>query len=200
MLSSGKRRPDTQSSTHCRTSGLRWRACDARNSSSVSQCAAMMPSSSFGFASVWSSRQANAKRRYVISPAGTVHWYTPTSASGVTWQPVSSSASRMQAATSDSPSSRWPAGWLKRRPAEVSSSTTRNRPSRSISAATVTLGFQRCFWLFINGILPKVVISTATACPDLTSSPAQPPSILILGKKSAKITRSGRQAATPLRR
>src|SRR6185369_12836629 len=44
--------------------------------------------------------------------------------------------------TSDSPGSRWPAGWLKSRPRAVSSSISRKRPSRSTTAATVTLGFQ----------------------------------------------------------
>ena len=39
----------------------------------------------------------------------------------------------------DSYGSRWPAGWLNRTPLSVSSSTSRNRPSCSMTDATVTL-------------------------------------------------------------
>ena len=69
--------------------------------------------------------------------------YTPTSAVGTKWWAVSSRASRAQPSAGDSPGSRWPAGVLSLRPCEVCSSTSRKRPSRSITAATVTLGFQR---------------------------------------------------------
>src|SRR3954467_7248109 len=55
---------------------------------------------------------------------------------------VSSSTSRRQAAISDSPGSRWPAGWLSTRRPSMRSSTRRNFPPRSITAATVALGFQ----------------------------------------------------------
>src|SRR5512134_3758297 len=54
-------------------------------------------------------------------------------------------ASRAAAWASDSPGSRWPAGWFRRTPSGVSSSTIRKRPSRSTTAATVTLGFQGRF-------------------------------------------------------
>src|SRR5262249_19617383 len=53
---------------------------------------------------------------------------------------VSSSASRAAAAASDSPDSRCPAGWLSLSPERVSSSTSRNSPSRSTMLATVTEG------------------------------------------------------------
>src|SRR3954464_15410548 len=66
----------------------------------------------------------------------------PTSASGSKWCAVSSRTSRRHASTIDSPGSRCPAGWLSTRRPSIFSSTRRNWPSRSITAATVTLGFQ----------------------------------------------------------
>src|SRR3954469_10380949 len=69
--------------------------------------------------------------------------YTPSSSVGRKCQAVSSSASRAQPSAGVSPGSRWPAGLLMRRPSEVSSSIMRKRPSRSMTAATVTLGRQR---------------------------------------------------------
>src|SRR5512134_2185925 len=67
----------------------------------------------------------------------------PRSAVGVKRCAVSSSTSRATACASDSPGSRWPAGWLSTRRPLAISSTKRNFPSRSITAATVTLGRQR---------------------------------------------------------
>src|SRR5579862_395718 len=64
----------------------------------------------------------------------------PTSAVGLKRCAVSSITSRAQAAISVSPGSRWPAGWLSTRRPSWSSSTNRNLPSRSMTAATVTLG------------------------------------------------------------
>src|SRR3954466_11034749 len=55
---------------------------------------------------------------------------------------VSSSTSRRHAAISDSPGSRWPAGWLSTSLPSTRSSTNRKRPSRSTTAATVADGFQ----------------------------------------------------------
>src|SRR4051812_33322410 len=66
----------------------------------------------------------------------------PTSAVGSKRCAVSSMTSRAQAAISVSPGSRWPAGWLRTSLPSMFSSTKRNRPSRSMTAATVTLGFQ----------------------------------------------------------
>ena len=51
--------------------------------------------------------------------------YTPSKASGVKWQAVSSSASRIAPAMGDSPGSRPPAGLLMRRPSRVISSIIR---------------------------------------------------------------------------
>src|SRR5512134_2450485 len=67
----------------------------------------------------------------------------PRSAVGVMRCAVSSSVSRATACTSDSPGSRWPAGWLSTRCPFAISSTNRNLPPRSITAATVTLGLHR---------------------------------------------------------
>src|SRR5918999_1568187 len=55
---------------------------------------------------------------------------------------VSSMTSRRQAASSDSPGSRWPAGWLRTISPSIFSCTSRNLPWRSMTAATVTEGFQ----------------------------------------------------------
>src|SRR5688572_13907675 len=66
----------------------------------------------------------------------------PTSAVGSKRWAVSSITSRAQAATRDSPGSRWPAGWFSTSRPSLRSSTKRKRPSRSITAATVTEGFQ----------------------------------------------------------
>src|SRR6185295_3387239 len=66
----------------------------------------------------------------------------PTSAVGSKRCAVSSSASRRHAATSDSPGSRWPAGWFSTSLPSMRSSTKRKRPSRSTTAATVAEGFQ----------------------------------------------------------
>src|SRR5690348_16035194 len=86
----------------------------------------------------------------------------PTSSRGSNACAVSSSTSRRQAATSDSPGSRCPAGWFSTRRPLMRSSTKRNRPPRSITAATVTLGFQTaikfafgsgCF----SGVLPDEI-------------------------------------------
>src|SRR6185436_14472883 len=65
----------------------------------------------------------------------------PTSAVGSKRCAVSSSTSRVHAATRDSPGSRWPAGWLSTSRPSIRSSTKRKRPSRSMTAATVTDGF-----------------------------------------------------------
>src|SRR5438067_2817196 len=66
----------------------------------------------------------------------------PTSERGSKSCAVSSSTSRRQAVISDSPGSRWPAGWLSTSRPSMCSSTKRKRPPRSITAATVTLGRQ----------------------------------------------------------
>src|SRR5438093_901991 len=66
----------------------------------------------------------------------------PISAVGSKRCAVSSSTSRRQAAMSDSPRSRWPAGWLSTRRPSIGSSTKRKRPSRSTTAATVAEGLQ----------------------------------------------------------
>src|SRR5512139_3252041 len=65
----------------------------------------------------------------------------PTTAVGSKPQAVSSSVSRTMASRNVSPSSRWPAGWLITTRPLARSSTRRNRPSRSATAATVTSGF-----------------------------------------------------------
>src|SRR5574340_838156 len=62
------------------------------------------------------------------------------SAVGSTRCAVSSSASRRTASISVSSRSQWPAGWLRRRPSAVCSSTRRNLPSRSTIAAATTCG------------------------------------------------------------
>src|SRR5665213_1645769 len=54
---------------------------------------------------------------------------------------VSSRTSRTSAAMIVSPLSTWPAGWLKTRRLLIRSSTTRKRPSLSLTAATVMSGF-----------------------------------------------------------
>src|SRR3990167_8077085 len=66
----------------------------------------------------------------------------PSSICGTKEYADSSSTSRATAASRDSSASRCPAGWLKRTPSEVSSSTSKNFPSRSMTAATGTFGFQ----------------------------------------------------------
>src|SRR5207247_1842083 len=66
----------------------------------------------------------------------------PISAVGSKRCAVSSSTSRRQAAISDSPGSRWPAGWLRTSLPSIGSSTRRKRPSRSMTAATVAEGLQ----------------------------------------------------------
>src|SRR3989338_3194689 len=70
----------------------------------------------------------------------------PSRCCGVKEYADSSSTSRATAASNDSSASRCPAGWLKRTPWEGSSSTSRNFPSRSMTAATVTFGFQIIFY------------------------------------------------------
>src|SRR6185369_441433 len=77
----------------------------------------------------------------------------PSSAVGRNRCPVSSSVSRAQPSAGDSPGSRCPAGLLSFSPSTVSSSTRRKRPSRSMMAATVTLGFQRMSMRRIIGTL-----------------------------------------------
>src|SRR5512139_2147668 len=66
---------------------------------------------------------------------------------GLTWCAVSSSASRRTASISVSLRSQWPAGWLRRRPSAVCSSTSRNLPSCSTTAAATTWGSHCEFWL-----------------------------------------------------
>src|SRR5918992_970758 len=71
---------------------------------------------------------------------------------------VSSSTSRRQAAMSDSPGSRWPAGWLRTSLPSIFSCTRRNLPCRSMTAATVTEGFQIVATLaFGSGCLFRVL-------------------------------------------
>ena len=55
---------------------------------------------------------------------------------------VSSRTSRLTASISVSPDSKCPAGWLSLTPSLVFYSTSKNLPSRSAMAATVTFGFQ----------------------------------------------------------
>src|SRR4051812_960695 len=86
----------------------------------------------------------------------------PTSASGSKWCAVSSRTSRRHASTIDSPGSRCPAGWLSTRRPSIFSSTKRNRPSRSMTAATVMLGFQTAITFAFgsgrfSGVLPDEV-------------------------------------------
>src|SRR5690349_13003293 len=82
----------------------------------------------------------------------------PTSAVGSKRCAVSSSTSRRHAATSDSPGSRWPAGWFSTSLPSMRSSTKRNRPSRSTTAATVAEGFQMSTTsTFGSGCLLRVV-------------------------------------------
>src|SRR6185312_3228903 len=71
----------------------------------------------------------------------------PTSPVTSTRHALSSSVSRIAPASSVSPASRWPAGWLRRRPPRVRSSTSRKRPSRSTIVATLTAG--RCLVIVV---------------------------------------------------
>src|SRR5262245_31789407 len=66
----------------------------------------------------------------------------PVTESGLKAQPVSSSVSRTTASASDSPGSRWPAGWFSTTRRAARSCTNRNRPLRSAMAATVMSSFR----------------------------------------------------------
>src|ERR1043166_1239254 len=81
----------------------------------------------------------NAKRRKLYGKSRGRNSYVPSSATGSTSQPLSSSASRFTASSSVSPSSQGPAGWLSLSTPSLRSSTSRNLPSRSPIAAAPRL-------------------------------------------------------------
>src|SRR6185369_5132541 len=81
----------------------------------------------------------------------------PTSPVGWKRCAVSSITSRAQASIRVSSGSRWPAGWFSTRLPSCSSSTNRNLPSRSMTAATVTLGRQMLTSGHLAGVSPDEI-------------------------------------------
>src|SRR4051812_47209163 len=70
---------------------------------------------------------------------------------------------------SDSPGSRWPAGWLSTSRPSIRSCTNRSLPPSSITAATVALGFQTLNALAsgcLAGVLADEIRHSLDACLD----------------------------------